>query len=232
MLKLEDISFSYGKIKALEGINLEIKDGKITALLGANGAGKSTLVKIISGLIKPLSGTILLNNENITKSLPHERVRKGISVVPERRRLFEHLSVFENMMAGSYIKRKNIKSSFEMVCSIFPILKERRNQIVSTLSGGQQQAVALARGLMSDPDILVLDEPLLGLQPSIVLEMIQNLKKIADLGKSILLVEQNFYQVSIIMDFAYIMEHTMIVLHGEKSEIIDNPEIKKAYLGL
>jgi len=232
MLKLENISFSYGKIKALNEVNLEIRDGKITALLGANGAGKSTLVNIISGLLKPSAGDIFLGDENITKMLSHDRVKKGISTVPERRRLFEHLSVFENLMAGAYINRKQLKGNFEMVCSIFPILKERKNQIVSTMSGGQQQAVALARGLMSNPEILILDEPLLGLQPSIVLEMVQNFKKIADLGKSILLVEQNFYQVSKIMDYAYIMEHTKIVLSGEKPEIVNNPEVKKAYLGL
>lgn len=232
MLKIDNLSFSYGKIKALSEVSLEVKEGKITALLGPNGSGKSTLVNNISGLLKPLNGNIFLNGENITNLSPNKRVKKGIATVPERRRLFEHLSVWENLKAGAYINRKKLSSNLKAVCSIFPILQERRNQIVSTLSGGQQQVVAVARGLMANPLVLILDEPLLGLQPSIVLEMIQNFKKIADLGTSILLVEQNFFQVLKIMDWAYIMENTKITLSGTAKEIADNPEVKKAYLGL
>lgn len=232
MLKVNNLSYSYGKINALSKVSLEIKEGKITALLGSNGSGKSTLVNNIAGLLTPSEGDIFLDGKNITNLPPHKRVESGISVVPERRRLFEHLSVWENLKAGAFMNRKKLESNFDAVCSLFPMLKERRNQIISTLSGGQQQVVALARGMMANPLVLILDEPLLGLQPSIVLEMIQDFKKIADLGTSILLVEQNFFQVSKIMDWAYIMEHTKIVLSGPNEDIINNPEVKKAYLGL
>jgi branched-chain amino acid transport system ATP-binding protein len=232
MLKIKNVSYSYGKINAIRNISMEVKEGKITALLGPNGSGKSTLVNNIVGLLIPAEGEISLSGEDITRLPPYKRVEMGISVVPERRRLFEHLSVYENLKAGAFLNRKKIKENYKTVYSIFPILKERKKQIVSTMSGGQQQMVALARGLMADPDILILDEPLLGLQPSIVMEMIDILKKISDLGTSILLVEQNFYQVSRIIDWAYIMEHQQITLSGKIKDIIDDPEVKKAYLGM
>jgi len=232
MLKIDNLSYSYGKINVLSKVSLEVKEGKITALLGPNGSGKSTLVNNIAGLLIPSEGDIFLNGDKITTLPPHKRVEKGISVVPERRRLFEHLSVWGNLKAGAFLNRGKLKNNFKVVYSIFPILKERRNQIVSTMSGGEQQMVALARGLMANPLILILDEPLLGLQPSIVSEMIQNLKKISELGTSILLVEQNFYQISKIIDWAYIMEHRQVTISGEIKEIINNPEVKKAYLGM
>ena len=232
MLKISNISYSYGKINALLKVNLEVREGEITALLGPNGSGKSTLVNNIMGILLPLEGEIFLNEENITNFPPHKRVQMGISLVPERRRLFEHLSVFENLKAGAFLNRRKIKDNLKITYSIFPILKERKKQIVSTMSGGQQQMVALARGLMANPDILILDEPLLGLQPSIVLEMIDIFKKISDMGTSILLVEQNFYQVSKIINWAYIMEHKQITLSGKIKDIINDPEVKKAYLGM
>lgn len=232
MLRIDNLSYSYGKINALSNVSLEVKEGKITALLGPNGSGKSTLVNNIGGLLTPSEGDIFLNGEKITNLPPYKRVKRGILVVPERRRLFEHLSVWENLKAGAFLNREKLESNLDIVFSLFPILKGRRNQIVSTLSGGQQQVVALARGMMANPSVLILDEPLLGLQPSITLEMIDNFKKIADLGTSILLVEQNFFQVSKIMYYAYIMEHTKITISGTAEEIINNPEVKKAYLGL
>lgn len=232
MLKIKNVSYSYGKINAIHNVSMEVKKEKITALLGPNGSGKSTLVNNIVGVLIPSEGEISLNGEDITNLPPHKRVEMGISVVPERRRLFEHLTVFENLKAGAFLKRRIIKDNLKLVYSIFPILKERKKQIVSTMSGGQQQMVALARGLMADPNILILDEPLLGLQPSIILEMIDILKKISDLGTSILLVEQNFYQVSKIVDWAYIMEHRQITLSGNIQDIINNPEVKRAYLGI
>ena len=180
----------------------------------------------------PSDGEIFFNGKDITNLPPHKRVEMGISVVPERRRLFEHLSVFENLKAGAFLNRIKIKDNLEVAYSIFPILKERKRQIVSTMSGGQQQMVALGRGMMSNPEILILDEPLLGLQPSIVLEMIDIFKKISELGTSILLVEQNFYQVSKIIDWAYIMEHKQITLNGKIQDIVKDPEVKRAYLGM
>ena len=232
MLRIENLSYSYGKIKVLSNVSMEATNGKITALLGPNGSGKSTLVNNIAGLLTPSQGDIFLNDEKITKLSPDKRVKLGISVVPERRRLFEHLTVWENLKAGAYLNRGKLESNLDLVYSLFPILKERKNQIVSTLSGGQQQVAAVARGMMTNPSVLILDEPLLGLQPSIVSDMINDFKKIADMGTSILLVEQNFFQVSKIMYYAYIMEHNKITIKGTAEEIINNPEIKKAYLGL
>src|SRR3972149_9089063 len=232
MLKISNISYSYGKINALYKVNLEVREGKMTALLGPNGAGKSTLVNNIAGILTPSEGDIFLDEQNITNFAPHKRVEAGISIVPERRRLFEHLSVFENLKSGAFLNRKKIKKNLDIVYSIFPILKERKNQIVSTMSGGQQQMVALARGLMANPKILILDEPLLGLQPSLLLDMVNNFKKKSELGTSILVVEQNFHQVSRIVDWAYIMEHGQTTISGQIEEIINNPEVKKAYLGM
>lgn len=232
MLKIKNVSYSYGKINAINAVSMEVKKGKITALLGPNGSGKSTLVNNIVGILIPSDGEIFFNGKDITNLPPHKRVEMGISVVPERRRLFEHLSVFENLKAGAFLNRIKIKDNLEVAYSIFPILKERKRQIVSTMSGGQQQMVALGRGMMSNPEILILDEPLLGLQPSIVLEMIDIFKKISELGTSILLVEQNFYQVSKIIDWAYIMEHKQITLNGKIQDIVKDPEVKRAYLGM
>src|SRR3972149_2240526 len=209
MLKISNISYSYGKINALYKVNLEVREGKMTALLGPNGAGKSTLVNNIAGILTPSEGDIFLDEQNITNFAPHKRVEAGISIVPERRRLFEHLK------SGAFLNRKKIKKNLDIVYSIFPILKERKNQIVSTMSGGQQQMVALARGLMANPKILILDEPLLGLQPSLLLDMVNNFKKISELGTSILVVEQNFHQVSRIVDWAYIKEHGQTTISGQ-----------------
>ena len=232
MLEVDSLSYSYGKIDVLRQVSLKVNEGEITALLGPNGSGKSTLVNNIAGLLIPSEGDIFFKGERINNLLPHDRVKRGISIVPERRRLFEHLSVLENLKAGAFTSRERFEANLSQLHSLFPILRERSDQVVSTLSGGQQQVVALARGLMSNPSLLILDEPLLGLQPSIVSELIQNLKKISELGTSILLVEQNFFQVSKIMHRAYIVEHGVVTISGAAHEIVDNPEVKTAYLGL
>jgi branched-chain amino acid transport system ATP-binding protein len=232
VLRINDLSFSYGKIEVLRKVTLEAKRGQITAILGPNGAGKSTLVNNIAGLLTPSGGEITLQEENITRLAPHERVKRGISVVPERRRLFEHLSVLENLKAGAFLQRKQLKDNLEYVYTLFPLLKDRSRALVSSLSGGQQQVVALARGLMAHPLVLILDEPLFGIQPSIVLELIADLKRIQQAGTTILLVEQNFYMVAKIMHWAYIMEHGTMTLSGTAEEISENPEVKRAYLGL
>lgn len=232
MLEVTAVGYSYGRIEALSGVSLAVKEGTITALLGPNGAGKSTLVNTIAGLLIPSSGDIFFRGERITKLPPHERVKRGISVVPERRRLFQNLSLLENLKAGASSNMRDFEDNFDAIASLFPILKQRRKAIVSTMSGGQQQVVAVARGLMANPKVLILDEPLLGLQPSIVQEMIQNFKRIAELGTSIMLVEQNFFQVSKIMDWAYIIEHGRVTLGGSAEEITTNPEVKRVYIGL
>ncbi|OGF54415.1 MAG: hypothetical protein A2Z21_00325 [Candidatus Fraserbacteria bacterium RBG_16_55_9] len=232
MLAVDNLSYSYGKIAVLRQISLEVKEGQITAILGPNGSGKSTLVNNIAGLLTPSAGSIYFKGQDITKLPPHERVKRGISVVPERRRLFDHLTVLENLKAGALTNRANLEGKLEEVYSLLPILKERGRQIVSTMSGGEQQVVALARGLMANPSVLILDEPLLGVQPSIVSDLIQDFKKISELGTSILLVEQNFFQVSRIMDWAYIMEHGEVTARGPAKEIIENPAVRTAYLGL
>lgn len=232
MLKVENLSYSYGKIKVLRGVSIEVKEGSITTLLGPNGAGKSTLVNNIAGLLVPEDGEIYFKGKKITHLPPEERVKLGLVLVPERRRLFDHLSVLENLRAGAYTNRSNWRDALKDVFELFPVLEERKKQIVSTMSGGQQQMVAVARGLMANPSILIMDEPLLGLQPSIVAELIKNFKKISEMGKTIFLVEQNFYQVAKIMDYAYIMEHGHIVLHGPAKDIRKNPLVKKAYLGV
>lgn len=232
MLAVDKLSYSYGKIAVLRQVSLEVKEGQITAILGPNGSGKSTLVNNIAGLLTPSAGSIHLKGEDITRLPAHERAKRGVSVVPERRRLFEHLTVLENLKAGALTNRAKLEGKLEEVYFLLPILKERSRQIVSTMSGGEQQVVALARGLMANPSVLILDEPLLGVQPSIVSDLIQDFKKISALGTSILLVEQNFFQVSRIMDWAYIMEHGEVTTHGAAKEITDNPAVRTAYLGL
>jgi branched-chain amino acid transport system ATP-binding protein len=232
MLKVENLEYSYGKIKVLRGVSLEVKKGSITAILGPNGAGKSTLVNNIAGLLTPESGDVYFNGKRITHLPPEERVRMGMVLVPERRRLFEHLTVLDNLKAGAYLNRGGLNDALKQVFSLFPILEERKNQVVSTMSGGQQQMVAVARGLMANPSLLIMDEPLLGLQPTIVSELVKNFKKISEMGKTILLVEQNFYQVAKIMDYAYIIEHGQIVLSGSAQKVKSNPKVKKAYLGI
>jgi branched-chain amino acid transport system ATP-binding protein len=232
MLVTDRLSYSYGKICVLRQVSLEVKARQITAILGPNGAGKSTLVNVIAGLLTPTTGRIYLDGHDITTTPAHERMRRGISIVPERRRLFDHLTVLENLKAGALTNWGHLEEKLEEVFALLPLLKERRRQIVSTMSGGEQQVVALARGLMSSPSVLVLDEPLLGVQPSIVLDLIRDFKKISELGTSVLLVEQNFFQVSKIMDAAYIMEHGEVTLSGATAEVIGNPAVRKAYLGV
>ncbi len=232
MLEVKDLVVTYGGITALHGISLKLQKGQIVSIVGANGAGKSTTINSISGMVSPKSGKILLDNESlITK--PRKIVNRGVVQVPEGRRIFPSISVYENLILGAYrIKsKKQTEKSLEKVYSWFPILKERGNQGGGTLSGGEQQMLAIGRALMSEPKILLLDEPSLGLAPLIVLEIFELLQKLNNEGLTILLVEQNARKALSISDYAYVMETGRIVAEGEGRLIMDDPVVKRAYLG-
>ncbi len=229
MIKVENLEFSYGKIQALKGISFTLEEGEIVAIIGANGAGKSTLMKCISGLLKPQKGEILLK----TKPLPrqtHEVVKSGIVLVPEGRMIFPGLSVEENLLLGGYTS-KTKKQGIERVYKTFPKMHERRNQRAGTLSGGEQQMLAIGRGLMANPKVLLLDEPSLGLAPLIVNDIIDIIKKINEEGVSVLLVEQNAKKALSIAHHACLLETGKIIKTGTGEELLHDPNIIEAYLG-
>ncbi|OGP72607.1 MAG: branched-chain amino acid ABC transporter ATP-binding protein [Deltaproteobacteria bacterium RBG_16_49_23] len=233
MLEVKQISVSYGLAPALWEVSLSVKDGKIVAIVGSNGAGKSTLMKAISGLIHPGEGTIEFDQRRIDHLPPHQVARMGIAHVPEGRRIFPHLTVIENLKMGVLpIKgQKRAQEILKNVFNLFPILAERQRQLGGTLSGGQQQMLAIGRGLMSDPKILLLDEPSLGLAPIIVDMVFEVIARLNSQGQTILLVEQNAFLSLEVAQYAYVLEVGRIVLEGEASKLIDDPHIKKAYLG-
>ncbi|ADQ40880.1 ABC transporter related protein [Caldicellulosiruptor acetigenus I77R1B] len=233
MLKVNEIDVFYGAIQALFSVSLEVKKGEIVTLIGANGAGKSTLLKTISGLIRPRSGTILFEDIDITKKSSMEIVKLGISHVPEGRRVFPEMTVLENLELGAFLRKdkQGIKKDLELVFERFPRLYERKNQLAGTLSGGEQQMLAIGRALMSRPKLLLLDEPSMGLAPILVTEIFKIIKEINSQGTTILLIEQNANMALSIADRAYVIETGKIVLSGDAKEIAANPEVKKAYLG-
>ncbi len=233
MLEIKDITVSYGIATALWNLSLSVKDGKIVSIVGSNGAGKSTTLKTISGVVHPRSGTISLNGQRIDHLPPHQIAHKGISHVPEGRKIFPFLSVIENLRMGA-VPVKDPKRTEELLKSVFelfPILSERRNQAGGTLSGGQQQMLAIGRGLMSDPKILLLDEPSLGLAPIVVDAVFDVIIQLNRQGYTILLVEQNAYRSLEVANYAYVLETGRMTLEGEASQLIDHPHVKKAYLG-
>lgn len=234
-LIVRSVDVFYGKIQILRGVSIEVGIGSITALIGPNGSGKTTLLKTISGLVKPARGAIELNGENIAGLEPHRIVEKGIVQVPEGRRLFPYLTVYENLRLGSYTRRarERFEDNLERVLAIFPILRERLRQKAGTLSGGEQQMLAIARALMAEPKILMLDEPSLGLAPKIIDALFNQIKTLRDSEKiTILLAEQNAAKAFEISDHVYVMELGRIVKAGTPSELADDPDIKKAYLGI
>jgi branched-chain amino acid transport system ATP-binding protein len=233
VLEVKQISVSYGLAPALWEVSLSVKDGKIVAIVGSNGAGKSTLMKAISGLIHPGEGTIEFDQRRIDHLPPHQVARMGIAHVPEGRRIFPHLTVIENLKMGVLpIKgQKRAQEILKNVFNLFPILAERQRQLGGTLSGGQQQMLAIGRGLMSDPKILLLDEPSLGLAPIIVDMVFEVITRLNSQGQTILLVEQNAFLSLEVAQYAYVLEVGRIVLEGEATKLIDDPHIKKAYLG-
>lgn len=233
MLKVEDINVYYGTIHALKGISFEVNQGEIVTLIGANGAGKTTTLRTISGLMQPKKGSISFLGENIVKMGPSKIVEMGLCHVPEGRRIFANLTVLENLEMGAYIRKdkKGIKDDYEIVFTRFPRLKERIKQIGGTLSGGEQQMLAMGRSLMARPKLLVLDEPSMGLAPLFVSEIFSIVKDINKSGTTILIVEQNANMALSIANRAYVLETGKIIISGDAKELASSPEIKKAYLG-
>lgn len=232
-LHIENLCVNYGNIKALKGISLDVPKGSIVTLIGANGAGKSTTMKAISGLIRVNQGKIVLDNEDITNFSSHEIVRRGVIQSPEGRQVFPRMSVYENLMMGAFsVKSKAaIKESLEDVLDLFPILKDRSKQMAGTLSGGEQQMLAVGRAMMASPKLLLLDEPSLGLAPMIITEIFNLIRRINERGTTILLVEQNARMALKISDYGYVLETGTISLHGSGEELSNNQKVKEAYLG-
>ena len=231
MLKVENINVYYGQIHAIKDVSFEVKPGEIVSLIGANGAGKSTILKTISGLLRSKTGHIIFKGEDISRTEAYKLVPKGLAHVPEGRRIFLQMTVNENLEMGAYTKGENMAEDIETVYNHFPRLKERQNQIAGTLSGGEQQMLAMGRAMMSHPDLLILDEPSMGLAPILVQGIFDIIKEFHKMGTTILLVEQNAEMALSIADRAYVLESGRIVLTGTGEELKASDEIKKAYLG-
>ena len=231
MLKVENLSVNYGHIEALKNVSVEVKKGQICSIIGANGAGKSTLLKTISGLVKPVSGTIYFEGKPLPKKA-HKIVAEGIVHVPEGRKTFSGLTIEDNLLVGGTLTDKSrLTANLEKQYELFPILKERKNQFAGTLSGGEQQMLAVARGLMSEPKIILLDEPSMGLAPLIVNQIYKLIGQIQESGITVLLIEQNAKKALSICDFAYVLENGRIKLSGSGEELLASDEVRKAYLG-
>ena len=233
LLEVKDLHVFYGVIQALKGISFEVNQGEVVTLIGANGAGKTTTMQTVIGLIPSKNGTITYDGKDITKMPSHKIVASGISQVPEGRRIFQELSVYDNLMLGAYLQKdqKRIKDDIENVFDQFPILGERRTQIAGTLSGGEQQMLAMSRALMAHPTLLMMDEPSMGLSPLLVSQVFDIIKDMNDKGITILLVEQNAEKALKIADRAYVLETGSITASGTGAELASSPEIRKAYLG-
>lgn len=232
-LKIRGLKVNYGSIEALKGIDITVRTGEIVALLGSNGAGKTTTLRKISGVLEAQGGLVEFFDHDITRMVPNKISSLGIIQSPEGRQIFRDLTVEENLMTGSYTVRdkKMIKNNFERVYRYFPVLKERKNQIGSTLSGGEQQMLAIGRALMGSPKLLLLDEPSLGLAPLIVKDIFEIIKEIREDGTTVLIVEQNALQTLKIADYAYVLEVGKISMEGKAEELIEDPHLIEAYLG-
>ena len=233
MLEVKDIEVFYGVIQAIKGISFEVNEGEVIALIGANGAGKTTTLHTITGLLQPKKGSIMFEGKDITKVPAHKIVSLGMAHVPEGRRVFGELTVYENLKMGAYTRKDKaeIQETLEMVYKRFPRLEERKNQLAGTLSGGEQQMLAMGRALMSHPKIIVMDEPSMGLSPIFVNEIFKIIQDVSKSGTTVHLVEQNAKQALSIADRAYVLEIGKIVLEGDAKELMNNDSIKKAYLG-
>jgi branched-chain amino acid transport system ATP-binding protein len=231
LLKVDNINVYYGSIHAIRNVSFHVDEGEIVTLIGANGAGKSTTLNCIAGLLKSDTGDIIFNGESLSKIPGFKIVNKGLSLVPEGRRIFLQMTVEENLQMGAYSNPENEQAGLERVFDLFPRLKERRSQVAGTLSGGEQQMLAMGRALMSKPKLMMLDEPSMGLSPILVDQIFEIIKNLNDTGTTILLVEQNAAAALDIADRAYVMETSRIVMEGKASELKESNQIQKAYLG-
>ncbi len=233
MLEVKDIQVYYGMIQAIKGVSFHVNEGEVIALIGANGAGKTTILHTVSGLLAPKSGTVMFEGKDITKIPGHKIVSMGMAHVPEGRRVFAQLSVLQNLKMGAYTRKDKaeIQQTLKTVFERFPRLEERQNQLAGTLSGGEQQMLAMGRALMSHPKIILMDEPSMGLSPIFVNEIFDIIQEVSKSGTTVLLVEQNAKKALSIADRAYVLETGNIVLEGKASDLLENDAIKKAYLG-
>lgn len=232
MLKVQDLSVHYGMIQAVYNVSFEVKQGEIVSLIGANGAGKTTILRTISGLVRPSNGHIIFEGKNIEKAAPQKIVADGLSQVPEGRHVFSGLTVQENLDMGAFLRKDStLKEDFEQIFAKFPILKERRNQDAATLSGGEQQMLAMGRALMSKPKLLLLDEPSMGLAPIFIKEIFSIIQEIQAQGTTVLLIEQNAKMALSIANRGYVLETGKIVLEGTGKELLASEAVRKAYLG-
>ena len=230
LLEIKDLEVNYGVIKAIKGVSFDVNEGEIIALIGANGAGKTTILHTITGLIQAKKGSIVFDGKELTKTPPHKIVSMGMAHVPEGRRIFQQLSVLENLKLGAYTRKdkSEIASTLKMVYERFPRLEERKNQVAGTLSGGEQQMLAMGRALMSKPRIILMDEPSMGLSPLLVSEIFDIIKVINESGTTVLLVEQNAKKALSIADRAYVLETGKITLSGDAKDLINDESVKKA----
>ncbi len=233
-LKTEDLETGYGEVQILWGINLEVPAGNLTTILGANGAGKTTLLRAITGILPVWKGRVTFQGGEITQLSPHSRAERGLIMVPEGRMVFPEMTVLENLEMGAFNKRarSNIESNMEYALSLFPRLNERLNQKAGTLSGGEQQMLAIARGLMAEPEVLILDEPSLGLAPKLVIEVFETIQRLKEKGTTMLLVEQNVHLSLAVTDYAYVLAEGRVVMEGRGEDLEESEEIRKAYLGV
>ncbi len=231
MLKITDLKVSYGGINAVKGVSFEVPKGSVVSLIGANGAGKSTILRTIAGLVKPVSGAVSFNDENITGTDTSDIIAKGITLVPEGRRVFPDMTVLDNIKIGAFLRHDSLDKDIEHMYSLFPRLKERKWQLAGTLSGGEQQMLALARALMSKPKLLMMDEPSLGLAPLIVKGIFEIIKEINKSGVTVLLIEQNANMALKASDYAYVLETGRLSMEGSGEELLSNEAIREAYLG-
>lgn len=231
MLKVKDINVYYGKIHALKNVSFEVRPGEVVALIGANGAGKSTTLKTVSGMMHSRTGSIEFLGEDITHTPSHNLVYKGLAHVPEGRRIFQQMTVLENLEMGAYLHKKPTREELKDIFTRFPRLQERRDQVAGTLSGGEQQMLAMGRALMSHPKTILMDEPSMGLSPKLVKEIFSIIRKLHEQGITILLVEQNAKMALSIADRAYVLETGRITMEGDAKELLNNEQVRKAYLG-
>ncbi|MCZ2204244.1 ABC transporter ATP-binding protein [Bartonella sp. A05] len=233
ILEIKNLHVHYGAIEAIHDLSMSIKEGSIVTLIGANGAGKSSIVRSIVGLNRSIGGQIIYKGQSIVEKQPEEILKLGIALSPEGRRIIPHLTVLENLQLGAYIRndKASITRAIEWIFDLFPRLRERSKQLSGTMSGGEQQMLAVGRALMSNPDMVILDEPSLGLAPLLVQELFSIIRKINDMGKTVLLIEQNAFAALSIADYAYILEIGKILFHGEGKDMLSDPRVKEAYLG-